>query len=1007
MHEALALDETQRTEFLNRNCEGDENLRREVDSLLAFGSRAERFLQGPALEVAAAALARQESTEVSNRGHGLEGQSVSHYRVLRELGSGGMGVVYEAEDVRLRRRVALKFLPEDLASDSTALQRFEREACAASSLNHPSICTIYEVEEFDHQPVIVMELLEGKILKERIREGAISTEELLEFGVQLSDALSAAHARGIIHRDLKPGNIFVVGARRVKILDFGLAKIAPAGGEESQEESLTLAGAIPGTTPYMSPEQARGEEIDVRSDLFSLGVVLFELATGQRPFARKNRILTIDAILNARAPMPSSLNPALPAELDGIIAKALEKDRERRYQHASEICNDLQQLKRTTESGRVTPVKRHSAAYRHPLHLALGVVAIMLVFGTLARFFMHGLPKLTDKDTIVLADFMNSTGDPIFDDTLKQGLAVQLEQSPYLSLVPEQRVQRTLQLMGKAADTRLTPELAREVCERTGSAAVVDGSIASLGSEYVLGLRAKNCHTGDVLDHEQAQATRKEEVLNAISRIASKFRARAGESLATVQKHNIPLEQATTPSLEALKAYTTELKVSFTKGFVAGIPFFKRAIELDPNFALAYAHLSLSYSSIGESVLSKEAATKAHQLRDHASDWEKFFIEVNYERNVTGNLEKTHQTLELWAQTYPRDIYANSLLTGFASFGTGRYEEAIEQARKTREIDPDFGPALVNPGFAYLYLARVDAADAAAHEAYQRGVRMAETYVLQYYIAFLRGDYLGMQRVLDSAKGQPEAENWLAHSQALVLARAGRLKDARGESEQAIALALQARQRERAASYQAAVAVYDALLGDSSGAKQRAREALKLSNGRDVEYSVAFALAYSGEISQARSLTRDLERRFPEDSSVQFEYLPTLRALFALHNKHSDEAIGALQTALPHELAIPAIDFNFFFGGLYSAYVRGQVYLAMHKSGEAVMEFQKIIDHRGLIAADPIGALARLQLGRAYAISGDKIKARSSYQDFLSLWKDADSGLPVLKQARYEYAQLQ
>lgn len=516
----------------------------------------------------------------------LIGQSVSHYRVLKELGSGGMGVVYEAEDIRLHRRVALKFLPGNLANDITAA-RFEREARAASSLNHPGICTIYEVEEFDHQPVIVMELLEGQTLKERIRDGPISTDQLLDFGIQLSDALAAAHHRGIIHRDLKPGNIFVVDEGRVKILDFGLAKVLPIEVEGLQEESLTLDGSIPGTTPYMSPEQARGEEIDTRSDLFSLGVVLFELATRERPFARKNRILTINAILNDRPPAPGSVNPALPPELDAIIGKTLEKDPGSRYQKASEIRNDLQQLKRATDSGKSVAAKSsHRPIYARRRWVFAGA-ALAVVLSAVIAGYLRAAPKLTDKDTLVLADFTNTTGDPIFDDTLKQGLMVQLQQSPYLSLIPEDRVQRTLQLMRKPADTRLTPAVAREICQRSGSAAVLEGSIAALGSEYVLGLRAQNCRTGEVLDQEQAATKHKEDVLDALSRVASQFRSRAGESLATVQQHNIPLAQATTPSLEALKAYTTELNVSFAQGYVEGIPFLKRAIELDPNFALS------------------------------------------------------------------------------------------------------------------------------------------------------------------------------------------------------------------------------------------------------------------------------------------------------------------------------------------------------------------------------------------------------------------------------------
>ncbi len=1009
VHSALALGEKQRSEFLERNCGGDEGLRREIESLLAFSSDAEKFMEIPAVELAAAELADEKGMQGSSGLHGFAGQTISHYRVLSQLGSGGMGVVYEAEDIRLGRRVALKFLPDDLVRDETALQRFEREARAASALNHPSICTIYEVEEYDHQPVIVMELLEGQSLKERIRTGPITTDEVLDIGIQLSDALEAAHGKGIIHRGLKPANIFVVGRGRVKILDFGLAKVLRSGiaEDESQEESLTLEGAIPGTTPYMSPEQARGEDIDVRSDLFSLGVVIFELATGQRPFARKNRVLTIDAILNAEPPALSSLNPGLPLEFDGIVAKALEKDLKRRYQQASEIRDELQQLKRRTESGQITPTTRRPSKVKRNRWIVIAAAsAIVLTLLTSIFLRSHGAPKLTNKDTIVLADFTNSTGDPVFDGTLRQGMVVQLEQSPFLSLMSDERVRQTLGLMGKSADTRLTPDIALEVCERIGSAAILDGSIASLGTQYVLGLRARSCRTGGVLDEEQVQSSRKEDVLNALSQAATKFRTRIGESLTSIQEHDTPLARATTPSLDALKAYSAGQKVAFSEGFVPAIPSIKRAVELDPNFSMAYATLGLDYSSVGESVLAIENTTRAYQLRDHANDRERFFITTLYDRQVTGNLEKAHQTLELWAQAYPRDLDAHGLLTGFSSQGTGRYEQSIEEGKKALEIDPDFAPGYLNPAFSYFWLDRVDEATILAKRASDRNLQMAELMALRYYVGFLKGDQAEMEKAAALAKGKPGAEDWITHSQALILARSGQLQQARATSGRAIDLALQTGQRERAASYEVAAGVYGALLGSTTEGRQRSKAALNLSTGRDVEYSAAFALALSGEVPRAQTLANDLEKRFPEDSSVQFEYLPTLRAIFALDRKQPEKAIELLQTALPHELSVPAIDFNFFFGGLYSAYVRGQAYLAMNNGTNAAAEFQKILDHRGLIAGDPVGALARLQLGRAYANSGDTVKAKAAYQDLLAVWKDADPDLPILKHARAEYAKL-
>jgi eukaryotic-like serine/threonine-protein kinase len=1010
VHSALALGEKQRSEFLERNCGGDESLRREIESLLAFSSEAEKFMEVPAVELAAAALADEKGMQESSGLDGFAGQTISHYRVLSQLGSGGMGVVYEAEDIRLGRRVALKFLPDDLVRDQTALQRFEREARAASALNHPSICTIYEVEEYDRQPVIVMELLEGQSLKERIRQGPITTDEVLDIGMQLSDALEAAHGKGIIHRDLKPANIFVVGRGRVKILDFGLAKVLRSGiaEDESQEESLTLEGAIPGTTPYMSPEQARGEDIDVRSDLFSLGVVIFELATGQRPFARKNRVLTIDAILNAEPPAPSSLNPALPLEFDGIVAKALEKDLKRRYQHASEIRDELQQLKKRTESGQVTPATRRPSKLKRNRWISIAAAGV-IVLASLTSIYLrsHGAPKLTNKDTIVLADFTNSTGDPVFDGTLRQGMVVQLEQSPFLSLMSDERVRQTLGLMGQSTDTRLTPDIALEVCERIGSAAVLDGSIASLGTQYVLGLRARSCRTGGVLDEEQVQSPRKEDVLSALSQAATKFRTRIGESLTSIREHDTPLAQATTPSLDALKAYSAARKITFSEGFVPAIPFLKRAIEIDPNFSVAYAELGLDYSSIGESVLAIENTTKAYQLRDHANDRERFFITTLYDRQVTGNLEKAHQTLELWAQTYPRDLDAHGLLTGFSSQGTGRYEQSIEEGKKALEIDPDFAPGYLNPAFSLFWLDRVDEATTLVKRASERNLQMAEIFALRYYIAFLNGDQAEMEKAAALAKSKPGAEDWLIYSQALVAARSGQLQLARRLSLEAMNLAQQLGERERAAAYEAGEAVWEALFGNPSAARKSALAALARSKGRDTEYAAGFALANAEDFPRAKAIATDLEKRFPEDTSVKFNYLPTLRALFALHDGVPARSIQILQTAAPYDFAVPPIAFNTFFGSLYPVWVRGEAYLAEHDGTSAAQEFEKILNHRGLVAADPVGALARLQLARAYAIAGDRSKANSAYQDFLQVWKAADPDIRILKQAQDEYGRLQ
>ena len=1001
----------ERDAFLRNACRADEDLEREVRSLLTAQQQAGSFLETPAIEEAAQALAQQQKNDNERQADDSPiGRTISHYRVIGKLGAGGMGVVYEAEDIRLNRRVALKFLPDNLAHDSRALQRFKREAYAASSLNHASICTIYEVEEHDGQPVIVMELLEGQSLKERIRNGPLSADELLDLGIQTSDALAAAHAKGIIHRDIKPANIFVASSERVKILDFGLAKAVPGHRPEIEpnEESLTVEGVVPGTTAYMSPEQVRGEEIDARSDLFSLGVVLYEAATGKRPFIGKNRVLMMNAILNEKPATPSHVNKELPTGIDGIIVKALAKDREQRYQHASEMRAELQAMKRETDSARVmTSAKPAPATGVAKRWKAIVPAAAVLVLSLGVYFYFHRTPKLTDKDTIILADFTNTTGDTVFDGTLQQGMAVQLEQSPFLSLVSEQRIQQTLRLMGKAADARLTPEVAREVCERTASAAVLDGSIANLGSQYVLGLRAKTCRTGDIIDEEQVEVARKEDVLNALTQIASKFRTRVGESLITVEKHDTPLAEATTPSLEALKAYSMGWKVVASQGGDAAVPFFKHAVEIDPQFAAAYASLGLMYGSMGETEVGTENIRKAYELRDRASDNEKFFITAYYDGRATGNQKKAQQTCEAWAQAYPREWTPHSFLAGFIYPVLSEYEKAAAEAQKATELAPDFGVGYALLGFNSLSLDRLGEAEDAVRRASERKIEIPPLALLRYDIAFLKGDDAGMQREVAAARGKAGAEELISDHQAFALAYAGHLQEATKMLRRASDLAQQAAHREQAAVYETRAALWEAFYGNVQSAKPAAMAALALAKNREVQYGAALALTIAGDSSQAQALTNDLESSFPEDTSVKFNYLPTVRAFIALNHGDPAKAIELLQVAVPYELGQPRSTQTGFFGAPYPIYARGQAYLAARQGAEAAREFRKILDHPGITVGDPIGVLAHLELGRAYAIQGDAAKANAAYQKFLTDWKDADPDIPVLKQAKAEYTKLQ
>jgi eukaryotic-like serine/threonine-protein kinase len=997
----------ERDAFLRLACGDDYELERETRSLLTAQQQAGNFPDSPSMELSARAFARELISHAQDEADDLIGRAVSHYRVVAKLGSGGMGVVYKAEDTRLHRLVALKFLSAELAPDPDALARFRREARAASALNHPNICTVYDIGEHDGRAFIAMEFLDGTTLKERIAGRALDAETLLTVSMEVLDALDTAHTAGIIHRDIKPANLLVTTRGRAKILDFGLAKVRPVGAAADTEstvaagDALTAAGSAIGTLAYMSPEQVRGQEVDARTDLFSFGVVLYEMATGAQPFSGKTAGLICDGILN-RDPVPASrLNSDVSPDLERIIEKCLAKNRDLRYQHASDIRTDLQHL---NESGAVAKPARSGALRWTVIAAAVIAVLVSIVVGSM---YVRRTPALTDKDTIVLADFSNTTGDPVFDGVLRQGLSVQLGQSPFLSVVSDERVRQRLQLMGQPADAAFTPQLAKDVCERNGSAAVLEGSIASLGSQYVLGLRAKNCTTGDLVFDEQAQAGTKEAVLDVLSRMASNFRTRVGESLASVEQHSTPLPEATTPSIEALKAYSTALKMFFSSGAAAAVPLLKRAVAIDPGFTVAHATLGITYSDLGESVLSMESTIKAYQLRDRASDRERFFITAMYDRQVTGNLERLQQTYESWAQTYPRDPEPHGLLSGFAATGSGKFELSIEAAEKAIALDPDLSLPYVSLAFSNVHLDRLVDAEAAIQRASERKLEHNYFLLLRYFISFLKGDSAGMRREAAQAKGKQGAEDEMSHVEALVLARSGRLQEARRMSRLAVDLAQQAGQHERAAMFETGAAVWEGFFGNAAAARRSATDALKLATGRDVDFAAAFALVLSGESTRARELADGLERRFPEDTSVKYSYLPTLRARFALDAGNAETAIQLLRAAARYDLAVPGIAFNGFFGALYSVYLRGEAYLAADRPAEAATEFQNILDHRGIVRGDPMDAMARLQLARALALSGETVKAKTAYQDFLNLWNAADPDTSLLKQAKAEYAKLQ
>jgi eukaryotic-like serine/threonine-protein kinase len=988
---ALDLPPDEHDAFLKQSCAGDDALERDVRALLRSAAAAGGFLSGPAIQVAAKVASRHQPDPLAASDSDPVGQTFSHYRIVEKLGGGGMGVVYKAEDTRLGRLVALKFVSEELARDPEALSRFAREAQTASALNHPNICTIHDIGEQGGRSFIVMEYLEGTTLKDRLAAGSMTLHTALDVGIQIADALDAAHTAGIIHRDIKPANIFIGPRDRVKVLDFGLAKVRATTRHQADVTTIvvTRQGVVMGTAAYMAPEQAGGQIVDNRADIWSFGVVLCEVVTGARPAP------------GVRLRVETS------PRLERIISKCLETDRELRYQHTAELRTDLEHLRREPNA---TPAPHTALGRRRARWLSIGAAAVVLTAAAadvISGVIYSGRPApLTDTDTIVLAEFANTTGDPVFDDTLRQGLAIQLQQSPFLSLVSDDRIRRTLLLMNQPANAQLTPDVARAVCVRTASAAVLEGSIAALGNQYVLGLHATNCATGDILADEQAQAARKEDVLSTLGQIATSFRTRVGESLATVEKHSKPLKDVTTPSLEALQAYSA----GFNNGSPArAVPLFQRAIAIDPEFAMAHGFLGFRYGVLGESALARHSLLKAYQLRHRASDAERFYIETLYDRDFTGNLDRERRTLETWAASYPRDARPHNLLSGLALSSTGQHELGAAEAEKGIALDPDLAPVRSSRAFHQLMLNRLDDASLTVRLALERGLDSDNLVQTRYFVAFLTGNENELRRIAIEAKKSPATEDIISHVEALALARSGQLQEARRIAAVAVQSGQKSGRRERAGLFEAATAVWEAFYGNTAAARQSATRALELGkDGREVEYAAAFALALAGDLSQSRVLAQKLAREFPEDTSVQVMYLPALRALFSLNTPTPDAAaaIQALQLASRYDLALGRIGFVGRFGGLYPIYVRGLAYLAARQPTEAAAEFQRILDHRSIVLVDPMDAMARLQLARALALAGDTAKAKVAYNDLLALWKHADPRIPVVNEARAEFARL-
>ncbi len=1017
---ALEVDADQRAAFLIEASSGDEALRQEVESLLGYAAQPGGLIDQPALEVAAQTL-REEPTTIQFK------QNISHYRLLSLLGKGGMGEVYLGEDTQLKRKVAVKLLPAAFTHDAERVQRFAREAHAVSALNHPNILTIHEIGASEGMHYIVTEYVEGETLRQRLTAASqqpMPLTDTLTVAAQMAEALAAAHEAGIIHRDIKPENVMVRRDGYVKVLDFGLAKLTEnQNGEEDKTliaVASTATGVVMGTPRYMSPEQARGEKVDARTDLFSLGVVLYEMIAGHAPFMGATASETLAAILRDEPLTLTAAAPDTPPELQHIIHRALQKKRDERYQTATELLADLKRFQRHldrtqgTQDDLASPAtyERDGTALTLPLPLStdplipaqtpqkfwrsgkwpvLIAAAVILIVAATWFYFQRASPP-PGKDTVLLADFTNQTSDDVFDKTLKQGLATQLGQSRFLNVFPEVRVQQTLRQMERPADTRVTAQLAQEICERQNLKAFIVGAIAPLGNHYVITLTALRGSNGEELTRTQATANSKEQVLHALDEAAAQLRAQLGESLSSIQQSDQPLAQATTSDLRALKAYSEATALMTSGRFVEALPFAQRAAELDPQFAGAYDQLTILCLATEQPEAAAAYATKTSQLlqekaaqsKDSVSELTKLDSTSWYHRVVTGNQNKQLESLLPRRQLAPRSAPAQSDL-GSSYNSVGQSEQALAPLHEAIRLNRNFAAPYRVLGQVLIRLNRFAEAQDTLAQALQLKLEITDYHTQLYQLAFISGDAAGMQQQLDWSRGQPDeyvALDWQTGAAAF----AGQWRQAQDFSRRSIELAARRDNREVAAKYATEQALRSAVLGNCQMTKVSAANGLTFGRGRLPLSRAGLALALCGAAPQAQTLADELTKRFPEDTLSQEVWLPLIRAALKLQRGEAAQAIEQLRNTSRYEAAAE----------FWPQYLRGQAYLQLKQNAEAATEFQKILDNRGYAPLSPLSPLAQLGLARA-------VQRRNAFDAFFALWKDADAGLSVLIAAKKEY----